>query len=163
VADLSWWLQNFTRSAFRLETRPEYDVPQESDMLSAFRRGEPVRMRDDHPWLLTVRRHCGAAKAMQRVRVVSSPLSDYERFELCLYPYSSAAGEEVRILERRQRFTEDFWLFDDQIVYVLRYDAGGKFLGVEAGRDVVAYRRIRDLALENSIPFAQYSARAIRP
>ena len=163
MPDLSWWLQNFARSAFRLETLPEYDVPQEAEMLSAFRRGQPVRIRDDHPWLLTVRRHCGAARAMQRVRVVGDPLSDYERFELSLYPYSSAAGEDVRILEQRHRFDEDFWLFDDHTVYVLRYDAGGRFLGVEAGRDVVAYRRIRDLALENSIPFAQYAARATRP
>jgi hypothetical protein len=163
VTDLSWWLQNFARSAFRLETLPEYDVPQEADMLSAFRRGEPIGMRDDHPWLLTVRRHCGAARAMQRVRVVGNPPSEYERFELSLYLYSSAAGEDVRILEQRRRFNEDFWMFDDQIVCVLRYDATGRFLGVEAGRDVVAYRRIRDLALESSIPFAQYAARATRP
>lgn len=163
MPELSWWLQNFTRSAFRLETLPEYQVPQEAEMLSAFKRGESIRMRDDHPWLLTVKQHCGAAKSMQRVRIVSNPLSEYERFELSLYPYSSAAGEEIRILEERHTFTDDFWLFDDHIVYTLRYDATGRFLGVDAGRDVVAYRRIRDLALENSIPFAQYAARATRP
>jgi Domain of unknown function (DUF5753) len=63
VPDLSWWLQHFTRSAFRLEALPEYQVPQEAEMLSAFKRGKPIRMRDDHPWLLTVKQHCGAAKS----------------------------------------------------------------------------------------------------
>jgi hypothetical protein len=163
VPDLSWWLQNFTRSAFRLETLAEYQVPQEAEMLSAFKRGEPIRMRDDHPWLLMVKRHCGAAKSMQRVRIVGNPPSEYERFELALYPYSSAAGEEVHVLDKRHALDEDFWLFDDQVVYVLRYDATGRFLGADAARDVLAYRRIRDLTLENSIPFAQYAARATRP
>jgi hypothetical protein len=94
---------------------------------------------------------------------IGDPLSEYERFELALYPYSSAAGEEIRILEKRHAIDEDFWLFDDQVVFVLRYDATGGFLGVDVARDVLAYRRIRDLALENSIPFARYAARATRP
>jgi Family of unknown function (DUF6879) len=163
VADLAWWLQNFKRSAFRLETLPEYDVPQEAEMLARFKHGYPVEMPDDHPWLLNVRHHCGAAKVMQRVRIVSNPPSDYERFELSLYRHSSAAGEQIHIIEEYRRFPEDFWLFDNHEAYILRYDRHGRFLGVEVGSDVVAYRRIRDLALEQSIPFAEYAARAARP
>jgi hypothetical protein len=163
MADLAWWLQNFRRSAFRLETLPEYDVPQEAEMLARFKHGYPVEMPDDHPWLLNVRHHCGAAKVMQRVRIVSNPPSDYERFELSLYRHSSAAGEQIHIIEEYRRFSEDFWLFDNQEAYILRYDRHGKFLAVEVGSDVVAYRRIRDLALEQSIPFAEYAARAARP
>lgn len=163
MADLAWWLQNFRRSAFRLETLPEYDVPQEAEMLARFKHGYPVEMPDDHPWLLNVRHHCGAARVMQRVRIVSNPPSDYERFELSLYRHSSAAGEQIHIIEEYRRFSEDFWLFDNQEAYILRYDRHGKFLAVEVGSDVVAYRRIRDLALEQSIPFAEYAARAARP
>jgi hypothetical protein len=163
MADLAWWLQNFKRSAFRLETLPEYNVPQEAEMLARFKHGYPVEMPDDHPWLLKVRHHCGAAKVMQRVRIVSNPPSDYERFELSLYRHSSAAGEQIHIIEEYRRFSEDFWLFDNQEAYILRYDRHGRFLGVEVGSDVVAYRRIRDLALEQSIPFAEYAARAARP
>jgi hypothetical protein len=100
---------------------------------------------------------------MQRVRIVSNPPSDYERFELSLYRHSSAAGEQIHIIEEYRRFPEDFWLFDNQEAYILRYDRHGRFLGVEVGSDVVAYRRIRDLALEQSIPFAEYAARAARP
>jgi len=163
MADLAWWLQNFKRSAFRLETLPEYNVPQEAEMLARFKHGYPVEMPDDHPWLLNVRHHCGAAKVMQRVRIVSNPPSDYERFELSLYRHSSATGEQIHIIEEYRRFPEDFWLFDNQEAYILRYDRHGRFLGVEVGSDVVAYRRIRDLALEQSIPFAEYAARAARP
>jgi Family of unknown function (DUF6879) len=163
MPDLAWWLQNFKRSAFRLETLPEYDVPQEAEMLAAFKRGRPIQLPDDHPWLLTVRQHCGAAKTMQRVRIVSSPLTDYERFELLLYRLSHGAGEDVRISNSVEiRNYGDWWLFDGEAVIVLKYDATGRFLGTEQASDVVRYRRIRDLVLENSIPFADFTARATR-
>ncbi len=163
MPDLAWWLHNFKRSAFRLETLPEYHVPQEAGLLAAFKRGQPIEVPDDHPWLFTVRRHCGAAKTMQRVRIVSSPLSDYERFELALYRLSHSAGEDIRILTSvESRTFGDWWLFDGEAVFVLRYDATGRFLGTEQASDVVRYRRIRDLVLENSIPFADFSARATR-
>jgi hypothetical protein len=163
MPDLSWWLQNFKRSAFRLETLPEYEVPQEAEMLAAFKRGQPIKVSDDHPWLATVRQHCGAAKTMQRVRIVSSPLSDYERFELGLYRLSNGAGEDIRILTSvESRTFGDWWLFDGEAVIVLKYDATGRFLGTEQASDVIRYRRIRDLVLENSIPLADFSARATR-
>ncbi len=163
MPDLAWWLQHFKHSAFRLETLPEYHVPQEAELLAAFKRGQPIEVPHSHPWLVTVRQHCGAAKTMQRVRIVSSPLSDYERFELALYRLSNRAGEEIRISNAAEiRSFGDWWLFDGEAVIVLKYDATGRFLGTEQASDVVRYRRIRDLVLENSIPFADFTARATR-
>src|SRR6266542_6119245 len=94
---------------------------------------------------------------MQRVRIVSSPLSDYERFELALYRLSNRAGEEIRISNAAEiRSFGDWWLFDGEAVIVLKYDATGRFLGTEQASDVVRYRRIRDLVLENSISYAVF-------
>jgi hypothetical protein len=56
----------------------------------------------------------------------------------------------------------DFWLFDNSTVYILNYDAEGRFLGTEPAYNLVQYRRIRDLALERSIPLAEFTARAAR-
>jgi gluconate kinase len=42
-------------------------------MLAKFRRGEPVDLPDDHPWLERVRQQCGVGKLMRRVRVVTHP------------------------------------------------------------------------------------------
>lgn len=158
MPDLAWWLENFERSAFRLECLPQYLVPQEVEMLAAFKRGEEVRLANDHAWLKLIRSCMSNGRSMRRVRVVSHPLSEYLHFEMSLYSQCVAAGEEIRVSETH--FADDFWLFDDQTVIILQYDSAGRFLGTEQAEDVVPFRRQRDLALEYSIPLADFLARA---
>ena len=165
MPDLGWWLENFKESAFRLERCPSYNMPEEAEMLAAFKRGEKVQLPEGHPWPQLVKGHCSAGKVMQRARVVSRPPTEYERFELSLYPHSIEAGEQICVYERGSipeifRYEVDFWLFDNHTVYILNYDAEGHFLGTEPAYDMVTYRRIRDLALERSIPLADFTARA---
>jgi hypothetical protein len=161
VPDLAWWLQNFERSAFRLETLPEYNVPQEAELLARFKRGEPVDLPDDHPWLQSVRRHRGAGKLMRRVRVVTHPLTDYLRMELTWYRKSVQAGEDIRITETQ--LTGDFWLFDEQTVVVLHYDSQGRFTGTTTEQgSLTRYLSIRDRALADSMELSAYTARATR-
>jgi hypothetical protein len=167
MSDLAWWLQHFERSAFRLETLPVYDVPQETEMVAAFCRGEKVRLPDNHPWLERLRAAARAGKAMQRVRVVSHPLSDYLRFELSLYPRSIEAGEDVRIANldshpELEVCRHDFWLFDDQVVVTLEYDPGGRFRGTRTEQDLDRYRQLRELALSCSMELSAYTTRAAR-
>ena len=129
-------------------------------MLEAFRRGEAVELPADHPWITRVRENCGNGRTMERVRVISNPLSDYERFELALYPHSRAAGEKIRVVERRSvEDAEDFWLFDDTVAVVLRYDAAGHFLGADVTSEVVRFRRQREVVLARSISLEEYQAR----
>jgi hypothetical protein len=159
MADLAWWLQHFQASAFRLEVRPVYSVPQEAEMLATFRRDGSLPDMTDHPWVKRVREHCGAGRQMGRVRAVSRPLTDYERFELELYPHSHAAGEEIRLVERDAlEVTPDFWLFDDQTAIMLRYDSEGRFLGTDEG-DPSLCRHWREVSLARSIPLEEYLAR----
>jgi hypothetical protein len=165
MPDLGWWLENFKESAFRLERCPSYNLPEEAEMLAAFKRGEKVQLPENHTWPPLVKRQCSAGKVMQRARVVSRPPTEYERFELSLYPHSIEAGEQICVYERGSipeifRYEVDFWLFDNHTVYILNYDAEGHFLGTEPAYDMVTYRRIRDLALERSIPLADFTARA---
>jgi hypothetical protein len=161
MPDLAWWLQNFERSAFRLETLPVYNVPQEAEMVARFKRGEPVDLPDDHPWLERVRHHCRSGKLMRRVRVVSHPLTDYLRMEMSWYRKSVAAGEDIRITETQ--LTGDFWLFDDQTVVVLHYDSEGRFTGTTTEQgSLTRYLSLRDRALADSMELSAYTARATR-
>jgi hypothetical protein len=167
MPDLAWWLENFKESAFRLEKRPSYNMPEETEMLAAFMRGQKVWLPEGHPWPPLVKRHCSTGKTMQRARVVDRPLTDYQRFELSLYPHSVEAGEQIHVYERGSipeilLYEVDFWLFDNSTVYILNYDAEGHFLGTEPAYNMLLYRRIRDLALERSIPLADFTARATR-
>jgi hypothetical protein len=158
--DLGALLQNFRQSAFRLETLARYSVPQEEKWFAEWRRtGKlPELTPDNDPWLRMVRNHCATGKKMQRVRVVSSPLTDYERFELALFPPSVAAGEEIRVVQRTTIvWTADFWLFDESTAVMLRYDDTGRFQGIEDGTASIC-RQHRDRLLAQSIPLEEYLA-----
>jgi hypothetical protein len=166
VTDLRWWLENFQRSAFRLETLPAYQVPQEAEWFAEWRRSGrvPELTPQNDSWCKLVSNARSAGRLIQRVRVVSSPRSDYERFELEMFRHSLAAGEDIRILSRLDFLAlgdcPDFWTIDGQII-VLHYDAVGRFLGVRSisGADVTRYRRIGNLAMSRSVSLEEYLAK----
>jgi hypothetical protein len=102
---------------------------------------------------------------MQRVHVVTEPLSDYLRFELTrAYPTNVLAGEDIRILTRDSASNldlpdQDYWLFDSRRVGRMVYDSAGNLLRIELvnDRDLIAhYRRGRDIALEHAVPLLDY-------
>ena len=104
---------------------------------------------------------------MQRVRLVTHPLSDYLRFELLLYPRSVEAGEDIRVanLDDHPELVvcrQDFWMFDDQAVVVLDYDERGGFLGSRTEEDLDHYRKQRKLVLARSMELRAYTTRTAR-
>jgi hypothetical protein len=171
MTDLAWWLQNFQRSAFRLETLPEYWVDQEAEWFAEWQRSGtvPELTPENDSWCKLLHETRSSGRRMQRVRLVSSPLTDYERFELATFRDSVAAGEEIRVCQRESwkdietnnGNPADFWLFDEQTTIMLNYDPEGRFQGTEEGVSSFCIRQ-RDLALEYSIPLADFLARTTR-
>jgi hypothetical protein len=162
--DLGKLFESFRRSAFRLECLPTYQVPQDVQWLRRFRAGdERPQERDNRPWLTTVRSAIERGARMQRVRIVQTPLTEYQRFQLSWgYPENTAAGEEIYILDKEPPglLSVDFWLFDDEQVIVLEYDDEGRFLRPVVAETVAPYRQARDMALKSSVPFREYLARS---
>jgi hypothetical protein len=162
--DLGKLFESFRVSAFRLETLPEYRVPQDVESLKAFRAGESrPQGRDDRPWLTTVRRAIARGAQMRRVRLVETPLTEYQRFQFAWgYQENTAAGEEVSILDQRPDglWAVDFWLFDDRLAVILEYDDEGRFLRPVVAEPVESYRHARDMALKSSTPFREYRLRS---
>jgi hypothetical protein len=167
MPDLAWWLQNFKESAFRLETLPTYQVSQEADWFAEWQHSGrvPELTPDNDSWCKLVREARSAGRMMQRVRLVSTPLCDYERFELAMFRDSVAAGEEIRVCHRESwgmveaiGIPGDFWLFDNRVAVMLNYDAEGRFQGTEDGVSSACAHQ-RDLALSRSIPLEEYLAK----
>jgi hypothetical protein len=166
MPDLGWWLQNFQRSAFRLETLPVYSVPQEEAWFAEWQRSGklPELTPDNDSWLKLVTEACRAGKQMQRVHLVTPPLSDYLRFEFATQIPSVDCGEDCRIAEAShvQQLVShlgDYWLMDETVAVRLRYDNEGRFLGTEQVEDVVLYRRQRDMVLAHSVSLKEYLAK----
>ncbi len=164
---------SFTHSAFRLETLPQYLVPQEDERFRAFREGRslPERSAKTSPWLRQIADTTAAGRHWQRVHVVGQPISDYLRFELLTDSENVAAGEEVRVADRDAHpeiaaCSTDFWLLDGDtdhaVALLMRYDIEGRFLDAErcTDPDVLARcQRQRKLVLARSIPVADYVAK----
>jgi hypothetical protein len=157
--------KGFKRSAFRLEARDDYNIPDEQPVLAAFRSGQqlPPRTPDNNSWLALVAGAAAAGRSIVRVRVVGRPVTDYTRLEFVAYRDNAAAGETIRVVERAQLHgtdsawaNDDFWLFDDETVALLRYDEEGHFLGAERASDLSAYRSARQRALALSVDLAAF-------
>ncbi|MEU7022455.1 DUF6879 family protein [Streptomyces sp. NPDC046203] len=159
--DFGKLFERFERTAFRLETLDTYDVEEERDEMARFFAGEDMGPEwDDNPW---VRSMTDQGKRVSRVHVLSSPLTDYLRYELAAYPGNIKAGESIGIIDRAERTVEglsdhDFWLFDERDVYRMHYTDSGAFVGGEllpADR-LPEYLAYRDAALSAATPFASY-------
>lgn len=150
-------------SAFRLETLQVYIIPGFQDPLDRFLAGQPMPEDFNEDWHETVRGYVSAGKTMQRAKVVRRPLTDYSRYLLSWgVPGNVAAGEDYQILDLTDRALDlpeqDFWLFDDETVLLLNFEPDGTFRDRELAdpADLDKYRRWRDLALAEAVPWSEY-------
>ncbi|MQA61620.1 MAG: hypothetical protein GEU86_08995 [Actinophytocola sp.] len=150
---------SFRTSAWRLEARDDYDVPEYADELSAFRAGLPRPPRSDG-WKDIVQGAVWRGAHIGRVRLVGRPISDYTRFEFALYEENVAWGEDVRLADRTWldgswADAPDVWLFDDEIAFRQDYTDEGRYLG--ASRiDAGPVREMRRLTLAAAVPLADF-------
>ncbi|HEY9411619.1 MAG TPA: hypothetical protein VIP77_18715 [Jiangellaceae bacterium] len=159
------FFDSFTREAFRLETLPVYTMPGEQEDLARFRRDGVLHLPADDPWLVRVRNYRETGRWIGRVHVLTRPLSDYLKYEMAFYAYSSGAGEDIRILdltdgEDRGLPNQDFWLFDEETVVQMNYRSDGTQISRELldSPDIGQYRQWKELALSIAVPFKEYIA-----
>jgi hypothetical protein len=158
--------EHTTSSAFRLETRQRYEVDSDAGNVARYLAGEEVpSLVVKGPWLEHLARERAQGIRRHRVHVVVSPLSDYLRYECEWgYTYTSAAGEEIYILDVGETPApeglpdHDFWIFDDGHVVVMDYDDTDRLRGAEVlpESELPRYRHHRDLALSRAVPFEAY-------
>jgi hypothetical protein len=126
----------FCSTVFRLERLPVYAVGgAEAERLAAFREGRPRPERSvrTSPWLARIAASTAAGKAWQRIRIVDTPLTEYQRYQLESYRESQACGEEILLADRAQvdDLGVDLWLFDAGTptahAVLMRYTRGGRF------------------------------------
>ena len=163
-AEFERLVESFTASAWRLEIQGTYDEPEEREPLRRFLAGEPP----DHEWMTDwfewVAELTSQGRRMGRVRVLTEPLTDYLRFELSFTGPAVDAGEDIRVLSESAARElalprDDFWLFDDRLVAVLRFgDTGVDSVEVIDDPPVVArYRAIQRRAQGAAVPYREWA------
>jgi hypothetical protein len=160
----SRYFRDFTSSAFRLELRQVYTMPDEEEDLARFKAGELPPPDYHYGWLDTVADAIKQGKTFRRVRIVTRPLSFYTRWEFVWgFACNAKAGENIRILDVTDQPSldlpnHDFWLFDEREVVQLLYRPDGTQIGRELLEhpDLSSYLAWRDATWEQAVPFTDY-------
>jgi hypothetical protein len=163
--DLNNLCRGITRSFVHLETRDSYGTEIELPHMAKWRRGEP----DDSDWLdwwlELLRSHRTAGRICRRARIVSEPLSEYQRWAFSHAGTFVDAGEEIGYVAR-PRLTNvmlpgsgDFYVFDDELVLFLHYAGNGTNASFEITEDpstVQVCRQAFETVWDLSIPTRDY-------
>ncbi|MEU2036617.1 DUF6879 family protein [Nocardia amamiensis] len=163
----STWLDLFhgcEATAFHLEVRDAYAVPQENERFRRFLNGEPPIVDDyKNDWVALVRATTARGVEMSRVRVVTIPHSDYQRWLLSVTDGNVEAGEDIRYMPRHlagEVPPDDWWLVDNERVVFNLVDAKGaqaEGLAITTDPRIVEYcRRVKQRLWEFATPYAEY-------
>jgi len=157
------------REAFHLEVRDTYAVPNESEPLRRFLDGEPDDNAWLKPWEQLVKATVDRGVAVTRVRVVTVPHVDYQRWLLALTALNAEAGEDIRYLPRHDAGdvpSDDFWLLDDKQVVFNLVDENGRAAGASAlttdPRIADHCRQVKERLWTLATPYAEYAVDARR-
>lgn len=163
--DLNDLCRGIEQSFVHLETRDSYGTEVELPHMAKWRRGELDDFAWLEWWLEMLRGHRSAGRTCRRARVVSEPLSDYQRWTMSHAAKFIDAGEEIRYVPR-PRLTEvnlpgsgDFYVFDDQTVLFLHYAGDGTNAFFEVADDpriVRACAEAFEQVWKLATPFVEY-------
>ncbi len=106
-----------------------------------------------------IREATSEGRRFARVRVVTMPLTDYNRFGYAVAQHNNAAGEDIRYLTRDRAKAaglpdHDYWLFDSRKLAVMHFDDADRFLGaeiVEESAKIVQHNYWRDTAWHHAV------------
>jgi hypothetical protein len=163
--DLHELCRGIRKSFVHLETRDAYGTEVEQPHLAKWRRGEPDDLAWLEWWLEMLRGHRAAGRTCRRARVVSEPLSDYQRWALSHAHVFVDAGEEFGYVPRPRLATValpgsgDFYVFDDELVMFLHYAGNGTNASFETTDDpqtVQTCRQAFETVWKLAVPFRDY-------
>ncbi|MFE3227188.1 DUF6879 family protein [Nocardia sp. NPDC059228] len=151
--------------AFHLEVQDSYAVEDEAAALEKFLdTGEFEYDPEWRHWDDLMREVTSSGRAVQRVRVVTEPHTDYTRFLFATTESNIDSGEDIRWLPRHviasaEITTDDWWLFDDDTLAFTVFRPDGTLGGFAVTRDprIVAYcAAVRDRVWSLATPHREY-------
>jgi hypothetical protein len=154
----------FDREAVHLEMRDAYGTAVELPHMAKWMAGEPDDLQWLKGWCGTLRGHVKAGRSVRRARVVSEPLSDYQRWSQSIALPMVEAGEDIRWVPRRLVSSvalpgNDFYLFDDRLAVFLLYAGNGLGVGMFSSADSPDRRLCRsafEAVWKLSVPHREY-------
>jgi hypothetical protein len=158
-------LVSFGREALHLEMRDAYGTAVELPHMAKWAAGEPDDLQWLQGWCTRLGEHVKAGKSVRRARIVSEPLSDYQRWSYSIAYPMVEAGEDIRWVPRSRVSSvalpgNDFYLFDDGLAVFLLYAGNGLATGKLSSADPADIRLCRsafEAVWKLSIPHCEYA------
>jgi hypothetical protein len=158
-------LTGFQHEAIHLETRDAYGTAVELPHMAKWAAGEFDDLEWLQGWCAILRDAVKAGKSVRRARIVSEPLSDYQRWSYSIAQPMVDAGEDIRWVPRRLVSAiaipgNDFYLFDNMLAVFLTYTGNGLSAGMFVSRDqadVQLCRSAFEAVWKLSIPHSDYN------
>lgn len=155
----------FEHEAIHLEMRDAYGTAVELPHMAQWAAGEPDDLEWLQGWSATLREHVKAGRSVRRARIVSEPLSDYQRWSYSIADPMVEAGEDIHWVPRRLVSSvalpgNDFYLFDDRLALFLLYSGNGLSEGMFSSTDPADLRLCRsafEAVWKLSIPHRAYT------
>jgi hypothetical protein len=165
--EFDWLITTFQREAVHLETRDTYGTAVRLPHKASWGGGTAADLDWLRSWCDTVHTAVQAGKSIRRARVVSEPLSDYQRMSFTLARPMITAGEEIRWAPRRLVSSiafpgNDFYLFDDRLTVFLIYAGNGQAterLVSSDPADIELCRVAFETTWHQAIPHSEYRPR----
>ncbi|MGA4840452.1 DUF6879 family protein [Streptomyces sp. G45] len=156
--------ENFSYTAWRLETRRRYASDEKTPAYAQFLAGERPSWDYSSSWCRTISEKTRTGARVARVRVVDAPPTVGQRYLLAHAEKNAALGEEIRLVRRDRAEAqllgeEDFWIFDSRLVALLNFDEDDDFISAELITEparVNRYVQLRDAAWHYAKPYEEF-------
>lgn len=160
------WKQT-KNSIFRLESFPKYKVPEDLEIFEKWKKGQNQFGAKPDLWLQNIKATKELGIVMERVRVVSLPISEYIRYEIDYWKFSIRNGENILFIgkedfnEIKRLFNfklKDFWFFDDKTLIIFYYDDGNfiKECFIDDEKVIEGYKKLKYKLLEKALPMERF-------
>lgn len=150
---------------FRLQMLSEYIVEEEKGDLELAKQGkfEEIYVKAAG-WFGMLKEKEGQMVKNINLQVVDLPLSDYLVFEAGFMLKSEEFGRETFFVKREGVLElisgfEDFWMFDNRTVLVMKYDKGvylHKDVEVDNPEDVERYVELKEKLMKLALPLGEF-------
>ena len=159
------YIDKASKSVFRYEGLQDYSAEDGQESVREFMKsGKLPFISSESKWWQDIKLKNEQGIKTCRVRMVEKPLTDYTKMELALHVQSALfSSEDIRIIEKDIILSmatqlEDFYLVDDEHLFVLKYGPNGKYLGssLVSGNVVKEYLGYKKKMIDLSIPVYEY-------
>lgn len=154
-------ITNCQKYLFRFEGLQDYSAEDSDDAVDYFVKTGNLKSIPDanNKWWSDMKLRNENGIVTQRVRLVIEPTTDYTKMELeYLKQAKEYSGDDIRIIkevdfrEVVSNDVSDFYLIDDQKLFIMNYGPKGKYLNSIESDNIDGYIELKEQLLQISIP-----------